>query len=210
MANGKSSIGAEIGSIPIAEMVRTMAMAVADAQFELDKSSLMVAEFMSGQRPLRDPDTAELVDHDGKPASEPVMVDSRVQFGYDIIDGRRVPRLLSLMELGFAPTFYQFVDTVIEVKLALRLNKVVQPIDPATGSPGSGGEASGFPGRSAQVILSSTPIDGAYAAGYGFNVELASVFRTKLVPVPPPPTLEARLRDLVQKEASSPSKESDR
>jgi hypothetical protein len=190
MANGKSSIGAEVGSIPIAEMVRTMAMAVADAQFELDKSSLMVAEFMSGQRPLRNPDTAELVDRDGKPASEPVLVDSRIQFGHDIVDGKRVPRLLSLMELGFAPSFYQFVDTVIEVKLALKLNK-----------------ANSADGRE-QVIVSSTPIDGAYAAAYGFNVELASVFKTKLVPVPPPATLEARLREIVQQEASNPKKES--
>jgi hypothetical protein len=201
MAKNIGSIGAEVGSIPIAEMIRTMAMAVADAQFELDKSSLMVAEFMSGKRPLRDPDTGELVGQDGKPASEAVLIDSRVQFGFDIVDGKRVPRLLSLMELGFTPTFYQFVDTVIEVKLALRLNKVSQPIDPQTGRAEGGRD---------EVVVSSTPIDGAYAAGYGFNVELASSFRTKLVPVPPPATLEARLRELMQQEASNAKGESEK
>jgi hypothetical protein len=200
MADNKGSIGAEVGSVPIAEMIRMMAMAVADAQFELDKSSLMVAEFMSGKRPLRDPNTGELVGQDGKPASEPVLIDSRIQFGYDIVDGKRVPRLVSMMELGFAPTFYQFVDTVIEVKLALRLSKVSQPVDPRTGSAESGRE---------QVVLTSTPIDGAYAAGYGFNMEFASVFRTKLVPVPPPATLEARLRQIVAQEDASAKEESD-
>jgi hypothetical protein len=198
MANKKGTIGAEIGSVPIAEMIRAMAMAVADAQFELDKSSLMVAEFMSGRRPLRDPNTSEFVGQDGEPTDEPILVDSRIQFGYDLVDGKRVPRLLSLMELGFAPTFYQFVDTVIDVKVALKLNKVSQPIDPATGQRDPSGD---------QVVVSSTPIDGTYAAGYGFNLELASSFRTKLVPVPPPPTLEARLRELVQQEALNAEKE---
>lgn len=198
MANKKGTIGAEIGSVPIAEMIRAMAMAVADAQFELDKSSLMVAEFMSGRRPLRDPNTGDLVGQDGDPTSEPVMIDSRIQFGFDVVDGKRVPRLLSLMELGFAPTFYQFVDTVIDVKVALRLNKVSQPIDPATGQRAPFGE---------QVVVSSSPIDGAYAAGYGFNMELASSFKTKLVPVPPPATLEARLREIVQQEAANADEE---
>jgi hypothetical protein len=198
MANKKSTIGAEIGSVPIAEMIRAMAMAVADAQFELDKSSLMVAEFMSGRRPLRDASTGELVGQDGEPTNEPIMVDSRIQFGFDVVDGRRVPRLLSLMELGFTPTFYQFVDTVIDVKVALRLNKVSQPVDPATGQREASGE---------QVVISSTPIDGTYAAGYGFNLELASSFRTKLVPVPPPATLEARLREIIEQEASNADKE---
>lgn len=192
MANGKGSIGAEVASVPIGELIRTMAMAVADAQFELDKSSLMVAELMSGQRPLRDLDTGQLVDESGAPASEPVLVDSRIQFGHDYVDGKRVPRLVSMMELGFVPTFYQFVDTVIEVKLALKLNSSSATADPAAG---------GLPGRSSQVILSSTPVDGAYAASYGFNLEMASVFKTKLVPIPPPATLEARLRQLVQEEA---------
>ncbi len=31
----------------------------------------------------------------------------------------RVPTRLSMLELGFAPVFYQFVDTIIEVKIAI-------------------------------------------------------------------------------------------
>lgn len=194
MANGKGTVGAEIPSAPIGELIRSMAMAVADAQFELDKSSLMVAEFMSGQRPLRDADTGQLVDQSGTPTADPVLVDSRIQFGYDYVDGRRVPRLVSMMELGFVPTFYQFIDTVIEVKVALRLNKA------STSSTSSGG---GLPGRSSQLIVSSTPVDGAYAATYGYSLEMASVFKTKLVPIPPPATLEERLRQIVQAEAAA-------
>lgn len=181
---GDNNIVADLGSVPIGEMVRAMAMAVADAQFALDRSSMMVAEFMSGRHPLRDAQTGQLVDGDGKATPDPVMVDSRIQFGFDIVDGKRVPKAVSLMELGFVPNFYQFVDTVIEVKMALRVGK------PASGD---------------GVVISSTPIDAGYASAYGFDLQLASVFKTKLVPVPPPATLEERLRTLMQEEAKEPN-----
>jgi hypothetical protein len=198
MASDAGTVSDVLTSVPIGEMVRSMALAIADAQFELDKSSLIMAEFMSGRRPLRDPDNGEfLLDEAGKP----IIGDSRVQFGYTRDhNGDPAPNWLSMMELGFVPTFYQFVDTVIEVKLALRINQVAAPIDPATGDvmavPAGGwaGDAS----RRTGVTVTSTPVDAGYAAAYNFSLEMASVFRTKLVPVPPPAVLEERLRELVR------------
>jgi hypothetical protein len=198
MANGTNTVSTVLTSVPIGEMVRSMAMAIAEAQFELDKSSLMMAEFMSGRRPLRDPDTGNfLLDQEGKP----LIGESLVQFGYiRDQDGNPVPNWVSMMELGFVPTFYQFVDTVIEVKLALRVNQVTAPIDPATGdvmAPATTGWSADAARRNG-VALTTTPIDAGYAAAYNFNLELASVFKTKLVCVPPPAVLEERLRELVR------------
>ena len=78
-----------------------------------------------------------------------------------------------MMELGFVPAFYQFVDTVIEVKLALRINQVAAPIDPATGdvmAVPAGGWASDATRRTG-VTVTSTPVDAGYAAAYNFNLE---------------------------------------
>ena len=198
MANGANTVSNVLTSVPIGEMVRSMALAIADAQFELDKASLIMAEFMSGRRPLRDPDSGEfLLDEAGKP----IIGNSLVQFGYTRDhNGDPVPNWLSMMELGFVPAFYQFVDTVIEVKLALRINQVTAPIDPATGdlmTVPAGGWASDATRRTG-VTVTSTPVDAGYAAAYNFNLELASVFKTKLVPVPPPAVLEERLREVVR------------
>lgn len=182
---GTNGAGNLISSVPIGEMVRAMAMAVADAQFGLDKASLMTAEFMSGRRPLREPQTGEyLRDQDGNLRIEPSLVD----FGYTIENGKRVPIQVSMLELGFVPTFYQFVDTVIEVKLALRVHQAPPLVDPLTGELQAGSGSA--------VSLRSTPVDAGYAGGYNFNLELASVFKTKLVCVPPPAALEERLRSL--------------
>jgi hypothetical protein len=198
MANGANTVSNVLTSVPIGEMVRSMALAIADAQFELDKASLITAEFMSGQRPLRDPDSGRfLLDEAGKP----IIGNSLVQFGYTRDqNGDPVPNWLSMMELGFVPAFYQFVDTVIEVKLALRINQVAAPIDPATGdvmTVPAGGWASDATRRTG-VTVTSTPVDAGYAATYNFDLELSSVFKTKLVPVPPPAVLEDRLREVVR------------
>ena len=198
MANDANPVSNVLTSVPIGELVRSMALAIADAQFELDKASLIMAEFMSGRRPLRDPQTgAFVVDKDG----EPMMQESLVQFGYTRDQaGKATPNWLSMMELGFVPNFYQFVDTVIEVKLALRINQVAAPIDPATGdfmAAPTGGWGGGST-RSNGVMVTSTPIDAGYSSAYNFNLELASVFKTKLVCVPPPAVLEERLRELVR------------
>jgi hypothetical protein len=203
MANDANTVSNALTSVPIGEMVRSMALAIADAQFELDKASLIMAEFMSGRRPLRDPDSGEFLLDD---AGKPIIGDSLVQFGYTRDhNGDPVPNRLSMMELGFVPAFYQFVDTVIEVKVALRINQVTAPIDPATGDV-MAVPARGWAGDATQrtgVSVTSTPVDAGYAAAYNFNLELASVFRTKLVPVPPPAVLEERLRDLARQSGSA-------
>lgn len=203
MADEANPITGALTSLPIGELVRSMALAIADAQFELDKASLIMAEFMSGRRPLRNPDTGAFVLDD---AGKPVMQDSLVQFGYSRDEqGNVTPNWLSMMELGFVPSFYQFVDTVIEVKLALRVNQVTAPVDPATGDVMAAPVGSwGGNARSNGVMVTSTPIDAGYSSSYNFNVELASVFKTKLVCVPPPAVLEERLRELVRQNGTTP------
>ncbi|NUM46519.1 MAG: hypothetical protein HUU38_17585, partial [Anaerolineales bacterium] len=151
------TIGQDLMNIPLGDMVRSIAMAIADAQFQLDKSSIIMAEFMSGERVLRDLNTGDLIDGEGRPTKTPVTLDSRVYFGYTFkANGEREAQRLSMLELGFVPNFYQFVDTIIEIKLALRINK----------SKGPGGAP----------MLTSTPVDATYASAYNYSAEFAAVF----------------------------------
>ncbi|MCA9697097.1 MAG: hypothetical protein KC431_06210 [Myxococcales bacterium] len=182
----------DLSTVSIGELIRTMAFAVADAQAALDRSSFAIAELMSGQYAMRDRLTGELVDAAGRPTTNPVLVDSRVQFGYEIdAEGNRAPLHLSMMELGFTPTFYQLVDTIIEVRLALRVERTTARIDPTTGNPISDG------GQQSQAIrITSQPLDATYTSSYNYKLEFASIFKTKIACVPPPPGLEERLRAL--------------
>lgn len=196
----------EILNLPIGDLIRSVALGIAEAQFQLDKASMTVAELMSGQRLLRDLDTGKLITPDGQPTNTPVVIDSRIYFGYHFDEqGRRVADRLSMMELGFVPTFYQFVDTMIELKLAVRITQVERTGPAAAGGTGGArdaketGTAGWWAGSASEgFVLSSTPVDANYASSYSFQAELASVVKTKLVPVPPPPVFEDRIRQLLE------------
>ncbi len=84
----------------------------------------------------------------------------------------------SLLELGFTPTFYQFIDTLIEVKISITMTRQQ--------------ESSG----SWSYRTWGSSVNASYSSKYNHSIEGASVLRTKLVPVPAPDILEEIIRDM--------------
>src|SRR5262245_45733632 len=99
-----TGIGQELLNVPMGEMIRDMALSIAEAQIALDTSSMRVAEMMSGWVWERD-EKGKL--KPAVPGQNPQ--DTRVDFTV-FKNGARTTDKLSMMELGFTPTFYQFVD----------------------------------------------------------------------------------------------------
>lgn len=230
-----TQVGTVIGNVPFGTLLGTVANAIAEAQANLDKNSLRIAEMFSGNMMLRDPVSMLPIDANGAQPSrmgadgvyykdattetpfQPVMVDTRVQFGRNN-DGS-VNRL-SMLELGFTPNFYQFVETLIEVKISITLTKgldgtvknkgpVVKTEDHSTsvsqdyshnyGGWWWGGHSSGhYNSVHKDVTAVTTPVDASFSAKYNYAIEASSLVRTKLVPVPPPPILEQRVRQLME------------
>jgi len=79
-----------ITSMGLAEMVSNLAIGIARGQAQLDFECMKIARFMG---------------------------DAQVAFGKR--PGTNEPDLISLIELGFTPNFYQFVDTVLELRVAV-------------------------------------------------------------------------------------------
>jgi len=169
------AIGQDLLNVPMGDMIRQMAFAIADAQVQLDESSLRVAEMMSGKRVERNAD--------GTPSG--VVTDTRVTFHDE---------QLSMMELGFTPTFYQFVDTIIEVKIAIKMSREVASTTTIKGERKTARLVFGN-GR-IDYSVTTTPVDATYSSKYNYTAEGSSLLRTKLTPVPPPPILEERIRKL--------------
>jgi len=179
--SGARGIGQDLLDIPFPEMVKSMGVGIAEAQFELDRVGLRLAQMMSGEYDV------EHVDEDGEVTVETIT--STVQF-----DGQD----LSMLELGFTPTFYQFVDTIIEVKMSISMSRERTYSRKTTKSKASafGGTFFGlFGGGSART----STVSAAYASKYQYSAEGASLMRTKLVPVPPPAVLEQRIRDVLER-----------
>ncbi|WPB81345.1 hypothetical protein KYC5002_19760 [Archangium violaceum] len=196
-------IGQELLNVPMGDMIREMALAIADAQLELDKSSMLVAEMMSGEALLRDADGNVLTEKDPSTGQQvPQKVRTTVNFA-----GEQT----SMMALGFNPTFYQFVDTIIEVKIAVKMTEsTTSSISSKTQTTRNAvtGLRTLFKRPGAVQAVVST-VDASYTRKYDYSAEGSSLLRTKLVPVPPPAILEERIRDVIaQKRAAAESSSS--
>ena len=171
-----ASIGQQLLDVPFPEMIKSMGLSIAQAQFELDSASLRLAKMMAGEK-YPDP-----TNPDGE------EIDPHVSFGGQ--DN------LSLMELGFTPTFYQFVDTIIEVKISISmsLEKSYNFSTTTVTAEAEGGHAFFYAKTSAKV----STVSASYASKYQYSAEGSSLIRTKLVPVPPPQVLEERIRKMIE------------
>ncbi len=236
-----AAIGQELLNVPMGDMIRQMAFAIAEGQYQLDENSINVAEMMGG--------LTTVYDEEGNVTFD----DSRVFFGYDYmtlkearafaavddaltgtmgddviklndildkidkdVEGNpvtddseiRVPTRLSMMELGFTPVFYQFVDTIIEVKIAIKITRTREysrtQTKKKTDRANSYRRKRSFWGTkrssSNQSQVSTSQVDATYSSKYSYSAEGASLLRTKLSPVPPPSMLEERIRGLMDNE----------
>lgn len=166
------SIGQELLDVPFAEMVTSLGVAIGRAQFELDKVALQVAQIMAGQE-------FEVTDDEGNKTTERILV----QFGGEE---------LSMLELGFTPSFYHFVDTIIEVKVSIKMSRSTS----FSRSTFSGSVDSYFAIFAAGASVSS--VSASFATKYNYSAEGSSLIRTKIAPVPPPAILEQRIRALIE------------
>ena len=180
------TVGTELLAVPFPEMVQRMGVGIAQAQFQLDLISMRIARMMAGFDETAD------ANQPGEGNRSPKFL---VKFG----DGQEY----SLLELGFTPTFYQFVDTVIEIKMSISMKSESEVQTSSSSSLTAGGAFwTPFGGGGA---VSSSSVSASYAAKYQYSAEGSSLMRTKLVPIPPPALFEERVRDLMNRRNETPA-----
>jgi hypothetical protein len=165
-------IGQELLDVPFGEMITSLGTAIGRAQFELDVVGCQIAQVMAGQE-------FDVPQEDGSITTERLLV----QFGDDE---------LSMLELGFTPSFYHFVDTIIEVKVSIKIAREIS----YSRSTFNAGFKSYFAVFGAGASVSS--VSASYATKYNYSAEGSSLIRTKIAPVPPPAILEERIRRLIE------------
>lgn len=178
------SVGQDLLNVPFAEMVKKLGLGIAEAQFALDEVSLRLAQMMSGEYEVEVPDE-----------NDPEKTKIEKRSAYVTFDGQQ----LSMLELGFTPNFYQFVDTIIEVKMSISMSTERERTRNSNTRTASaiGGGLGFFGGGKART----TSVSASFAAKYQYSAEGSSLLRTKLVPIPPPQILEERIRAIVEREA---------
>src|SRR6478609_2980186 len=166
------AIGQELLNVPFGEMVTSLGQAISQAQLQLDTTSMKIAQIMAGE-------AYDVPDADGDGTHEERLL---VQFGGEE---------LSMLELGFTPSFYHFVDTIIEVKISITMsNEISSSLSTFRGSFNSY-----FAIFAAGASVSS--VSASYASKYNYSAEGSSLIRTKIQPVPPPAIFEQRIKALL-------------
>jgi hypothetical protein len=102
---------------------------------------------------------------------------------------------LSLLELGFAPTFYQFAESTLEVKASFSMTSA-ESQERTSSQLRAEAEASiglGLGGISAGATTRVCAVDARFASRYSYSAEGSGMLSTRLVPVPPPAELMTRL-----------------
>ena len=166
-----SDIGQELLNVPFPEMIQSLGVSVAEAQYALDKMSVRIAQMLAGYE----------IDNVGN------VKKNKASF----IKLHEKGETYSLLALGFTPTFYQFSETYIELKMAISMKEE------------SASNISVSSKAKTPFGLYSASINASYSQKYQYSVEGSSYIRTKLVTVPAPAVFEQRLRDLANNETET-------
>jgi hypothetical protein len=174
------AIGQELLDIPFAELVRNLAFAIAEGQLQLDRSSIETLRFLMDPRnsvPIV-PEIAEIIEATERTVTVggPEGPRNVTISGVNIRASGASPIDLTLLQAGVQPTFYQFTEAQVEVKLSISIRRVETTETSGTRPLLFGG-----------FVAFAAPVNYRSANTFQYSADGASVLRATLRPVPPPP-----------------------
>jgi hypothetical protein len=187
-----AGIGRDLLDLPFAELVRNLAIAIADGQTALDRSSIetlkslvrtevdVIADITEIIEPLVHDVDVSVPDGRGGTRTEKISVT-----GARVTASGAEPIKMNMVQAGLLPTFYQFTEASIEVKLSITMRE--ERDAQASTAPAKTG---GLFGLGASRAYASS-VDYRTASKYSYQATGASVLRATMRPVPPPSRLEA-------------------
>lgn len=185
------SIGADLLAVPFGDMILSMATAIAQSQKELDKASLVTLKELAGTHFRFIENITEVL----TPLPTEVQVDPRDPSKTVMVTGVDVkttvgPAIdLTLLQAGLTPSFYQFTESKIEIKIALSMTTEAS-FGINVSHDFSMDENVGFDDGSGFTYSRSTTwashVDASYSAKYSYTADGSSLLSTTLRPVPPP------------------------
>ena len=152
----EQAINRALENAPLPQMVENLGVSIANAQFAMDRNGILIASMMGNRE------------------------EHGVQIG-----GEDAPKL-SLLDLGFTPTFYQITEATIEAKVAFSMS---QSREVSVGVSATVGGGTPF-------IFAAVTVDASYSSKYSFEASGSSSIRARFAAVPPPSALSDYLQSI--------------
>ena len=159
------NVGQELLNVPFADMLASIGLAIAQSQTALDNESMDILTRMA--------------DQENYPVYLPKVENGQIS---------QTPTVVSMLAAGFQPTFYQFSETMIEVKMDISVS------GQATEAVWNRNSRSVVKLNNRAYLLRATPINATYTNRYNYSIEGASILKTRLVPIPP----NAIMQDIIE------------
>jgi len=184
------AIGRDLLDLPFAELVRNLAVAIADGQTALDRNSLdtlraLVAtnvDVLTDITEVISPDIQDVtisgVGPDGTEYSQTIQVT-----GARVTSSGAAPVSMNMLQAGLFPTFYQFTEATVEVKLSITMREDDTSSASGTSSLGLG---------ASRAYASS--VDYRTQNTYSYVASGATRLTATIKPVPPPSRLAPTIR----------------
>lgn len=197
------SIGQELLDVPFPEMIYKMANAIAQGQRRLDKASLDTARALAKAQVKVIPEIFEIVEK--KKISDTLDAGVSLPGGAGDVDTIAVRSeaakavSMSLLQAGLLPSFYQFTESIIEVKISISHRSSFQSefevgaeFEISTEAEAHGG-LFGFGASGSVSTTFASHVNYKSSSSYDYSAEGSSLLRTTLKPVPPPARLIPRI-----------------
>lgn len=197
------SIGQELLDVPFPEMIYKMANAIAQGQRRLDKASLDTARALAKAQVQVIPEIFEIVEK--KKISDTLNAGVALPTGAGDVETIVVRSEaakavgMSLLQAGLLPSFYQFTESIIEVKISISHRSSFQSefevgasLEISTEAEAHGG-LFGFGASGSVSTTFASHVNYKSSSTYAYSAEGSSLLRTTLKPVPPPARLIPRI-----------------
>jgi hypothetical protein len=184
-----SSVGRDLLDVPFPEMVMNLAFAIARGQMALDRTSLSTARTLARERVMLIPEIHEIIEPEFY--DRDVEIDGRTE--HIRITGARIraeampEQSFTLLQAGLLPTFYQFTESIIEVKMSISQKSTSS----SEFEFGASLEASASWGWGSASFASH--VNYKTQNTFSYSSEGSSLLRTTLKPVPAPTRLMPRI-----------------
>jgi hypothetical protein len=185
-----ASIGQELLDVPFAELVKNLAFSIAEGQLELDRASIETLKFLMETKVPIVPEIAEIIE----PNVHNIQISGASGLQTIPVTGVSVrasglpPVTVSLLQAGLQPTFYQFTEATLEVKLSISIKQTTD-----RQSNGGTGGTKALSSRVSSIRAFASPVNYRTKNTFSYEAQGSSVMRAILKPVPPPPRLTPSL-----------------
>ena len=187
------SIGQELLDVPFPDMIFKMANAIAQGQRKLDAASMETARALAKATVKVIPEIFEIIEF-GAEKNVAAGAGTVPVTGIKVRSELGDTATYTLLQAGLLPTFYQFTESIIEVKISIsHRTSGTSEFEFGASLEVSAEASGGFLFGSASVSSTfSSHVNYKSSNSYSFSAEGSSLLRTTLKPVPPPARLVPR------------------